>query len=136
MRKSMYTVTLTVTDSEGIIANDTTTATITSVTDPEIEIGEITGGMGVTAIIKNIGDADAVDVEWIISLNGVWIFLGRESFDTISCIPAGDDTMVKSDFIFGIGKTKIIVTADSPGATSVTKTVNGFVLGPFVIGVE
>jgi hypothetical protein len=37
---------------------------------PDIEIGNVTGGFGVEAMIKNTGDADATGVEWTITVTG------------------------------------------------------------------
>lgn len=79
--------------------------------DPEIVIGEVTGGIGITAEIKNIGAGDAQDVEWNIALDGGLIILGKSAEGTISSLPAGESTEVKSGLVFGFGKPTINITA-------------------------
>jgi hypothetical protein len=103
---------------------------------PELEIGEITGGIGISSSIKNIGDADAVDIHWKISLDGGLILIGKETADTIAIISEGEETMIQSDFIFGFGKPSITIYAECNSDISDEKTVNAFVLLFFVLGVS
>ena len=95
----------------------------------EIEI-EISGGFGVTATIKNVGNVDAVGVEWSITFDGGFILCpsGGTSNGTID-IPAGEEFSVKV-FVLGFGNTVITVTVND-----VEKTADGFVLLFFVLGV-
>jgi hypothetical protein len=96
---------------------------------PRIEIGEISSGFGsVTVQIKNTGAGDAVNVTWSISLQGGLVLLGRQTTGTILKILPGFNPLVKTGFLFGLGKTTITVTADTA-----SKTVSAFLLGPFVI---
>ena len=103
---------------------------------PELEITTISGGLGVSAGIKNIGNADAIDVNWSITLDGGLILLGKETADTITSIAAEDQATVQSSLIFGIGKTMIIVNAECAEGSSDEKTAEGFVLLFFVLGVQ
>ncbi|MBU0498076.1 MAG: hypothetical protein KKC68_09355, partial [Candidatus Thermoplasmatota archaeon] len=96
---------------------------------PDIEIGAITGGIGVSAEIKNVGDGDATDVNWSIILDGGLIILGKETSGTISSILAGESITVKSGLVFGIGKPTITVTADDA-----TVETSAFVLLFLVLG--
>lgn len=101
---------------------------------PEIEIGEITGGLlgdgtlSVDAVIKNIGDGDATNVNWSITLEGGFILKGAETSGTIESIPAGDEVTVSSDNIIGIGRPTITVEASESEGSSDTGTANGLVL--------
>jgi len=94
-----------------------------------LEIGNITGSLfKVSTVIKNVGDADATNVDWSITLDGGLILLGRETSGSIISIPARDEVTISSDLIFGFGRTKIIVTAECAEGSSDTKTRDAFVI--------
>jgi hypothetical protein len=120
-----FTVTLTVTDAASATATDTATATITG---PTIEIGTISGGLGIKAEIKNTGGVDATGVSWKIELTGGLILLGKSKTGTVD-VAAGTTQTVK-DFVIGFGATTITVTANAA-----TKTATGTVILFFVTGV-
>jgi hypothetical protein len=96
---------------------------------PIVEVDSITGGMGISAVVKNTGDAEATNVEWSIILDG-GAFIGGETTDTIASLPPGESVEIESGFILGLGATTITVTAESS-----TKTATGTVLLFFVLGV-
>ena len=95
---------------------------------PMVTVQSVSGGFGVSAVVANIGTADATDISWSIDLDGL-VFVGAHTEGTISSLAAGGSETVKAGFVFGLGKATITVTAG--GAT---KTTEGTVLGPFVIG--
>jgi hypothetical protein len=95
---------------------------------PVIEIQEIAGGFGVSAVIANTGTADATDVNWNIQCDGA-VFLGSETTGTITQIAAGQSVSIKSDLIIGLGKTDITITV---GGSSTT--VSGTVLLFLILG--
>ena len=105
-------------------------------TNPELEIGPITGGFGVKASVKNTGDANATNVVWTISLDGKLVFVGKTSSDSIATIAAGAESPIKAGFILGIGKTNIVVSATCDEGKTAEKNATAFVLGPFVLGVK
>jgi hypothetical protein len=89
----------------------------------------ITGGLGVSATIKNTGATDLTDVAWSIDLDGSLIFIGKTKTGTIAALAAGESVTVK-DFVIGFGKTGIAVTAGTASASA-----SGTVLLILVIGV-
>jgi hypothetical protein len=97
--------------------------------DPEIVIGEVTGGIGVTAEIKNIGEGDAQDVEWSIALDGGLIILGKTAEGTIPSLAAGATTEVKTGLVFGFGRPTINITADAAAAEKSALVLLFLVLG-------
>lgn len=103
---------------------------------PELEIESIAGGFGVSALIQNVGDANATDVNWSITLDGGLIILGKEKTGTVASIAEGEQAAIQSSLIFGIGKTTITVTAECAEGSSDEKTAEGFVLLFFVLGVQ
>jgi hypothetical protein len=95
---------------------------------PIIEVAEITGGLGVSAVIANSGTADAEDLEVTITIDASIMILGGETTATID-VEQGTTESVSTGFILGFGPADI--TVDAGG---VTRTASGTVLGPLVIG--
>jgi hypothetical protein len=89
----------------------------------------IKGGLGVSAVIKNNGTTDVTNLSWNIQLGGGIILVGKTKGGTIETLAAGEEQTVR-DFVVGLGKLTITVTA---GDTEVTGT--GMVILFFVIGV-
>jgi hypothetical protein len=98
---------------------------------PRIEIGAITGGIGVSAAIKNVGGADALNVNWSISLDHGLVLLGRQTTGNITVISPGHGPKAKTGFVFGFGSIDILVTAGEA-----EKTVTALLVGPFVLKVQ
>jgi hypothetical protein len=95
---------------------------------PVVEIGNITGGLGVTATVYNKGAGGATDVNWSITLSGGLVLLGRHTTGTLQMIPPGFSPKIHTGFIFGIGSLSITVNV-----ATAEKTAHGFLLGPFVL---
>lgn len=91
-----------------------------SIPTPIIEIGAIEGGVGkVTMEVKNVGDADATNVTWSITVTGG--LLKRIDVTTtgnISTLAIGGSETVQTDkFIFGLGKLTIQLNAGLASAS-------------------
>jgi hypothetical protein len=87
---------------------------------PILGVKSISKGMGVKAVIENTGTADAVDVDWSITIDASLMILGRESGDKID-VPAGKTAEISSGFVLGFGPAAITVTAgDASGSESGT----------------
>jgi len=102
---------------------------------PAIDISEFTGGFSkVSFIIKNVGDADATNVSWTFTMKGGLAGnIALQYWGDIS-LPTGDEqTLSPLKSIFGLGRVTITVDASAPYTETVTETVNGFLLGFFVI---
>lgn len=97
---------------------------------PQLEIGSISGGLRISAEITNMGVADATNVTWGISMQGL-VLLGQENTDTILQITPGDTVLIKTGLVLGLGPVEITVTA-----AEVEKTVTAFLLGPFILSVR
>jgi len=101
-------------------------------------IESISGGFGITAVVKNIGDAQAFEVYASINIeNGLFIF-PRNLNNSLENLPAGESMEIKMS-IFGIGLglltdiPEIIVTADAINANAVEEKAQAKIIGPLVI---
>ncbi|UCF49952.1 MAG: hypothetical protein JSU91_00285 [Thermoplasmatales archaeon] len=92
----------------------------------ELKIDSIKGGLfRISTQINNIGGLEAIDVNWKITLDG-GAFIGKETTG-VTNIPAGGNVTINSNFIFGLGPTKLTITADIP-ESFVTESRGGFVI--------
>jgi hypothetical protein len=98
---------------------------------PEVIVESISGGIGVSAVIKNIGTAAATNVQWSIDLEGGLVLVGNHASDTIATLAPDASVTVKIPLVVGFGGTTIKVTAN--GAA---KTASATVLLILVIGVS
>ena len=103
----------------------------------QLEI-EINGGLGLTVEIKNVGDADATDVEWNITIDGGLFINERNISGTKTNLAFGESVeMVMSLFGIGLGIMTdiptITVTAHAADVDTVEATATAWVICPFVI---
>jgi hypothetical protein len=71
----------------------------------------------ISAVIQNLGFAEADNVSWKISLDGGVILLGKEHNGTISTIPARDTIEIQSGLIFGFGQARVTIKVESAEST-------------------
>jgi hypothetical protein len=88
----------------------------------------IKGGMGVSAVIKNVGSSPVLNVNWSISLTGGFSIKDKTLEGSILQIPAGG-TATKKLPVLGFGKTSITVVVNG-----VETTKQGFIFLFLVIG--
>ncbi len=79
---------------------------------PVLEVTIMSGGPGVHVVVTNVGTAEAVDVDWRISLNGGLVLLGKQSNGTIPEIPIGESAEITHGPVLGLGKTEIIASVE------------------------
>ena len=95
-------------------------------TTPKIDINTVTGGLyRVAAILTNTGTADAIGVDWKITIGGNGLtILGKETKGKMLMVPAGGQRMVTSNVVLGLGKVVITVTAQNSEAVPISKQSN------------
>jgi hypothetical protein len=103
---------------------------------PELNITGITGGKGISATLANIGEGNATNVSWSISLDGGMVFKGKTTTGNFPTVLSGSTFPLTSDKIVGFGKTTITVAASCDEGKSADATASGFVFLFWVLGVK
>jgi len=93
-------------------------------TEPIIHT-DISGGFGLSIIIKNLGSEDISNIQWSVDLSGI-ILIGKTMEGSITLIPAYGEISVKT-FVFGFGSVVVRATAENISYTS-----KCYMIGPFV----
>ena len=91
---------------------------------PQLEI-EIQGGIGITMLIKNVGNETISNLEFSMRING-FVFFGKTMDGEISSLPPGMGIEVNA-FVMGFGNAIIEARAGE-----ISKKADCFILGPFV----
>jgi hypothetical protein len=100
---------------------------------PELDIDIIRGGFfRARAAIKNIGGADATNVEWNMVFHGGLILLGKSTTGVIDIIPAGGQETIESNRIIGFGPTICFVNTEEGWGSTDDRDQSGFLLGIYV----
>ncbi len=99
-------------------------------TQPTLEIGYITGKIGVHAVLKNTGLANASGITWRITVTGGMLRLIHTNVtDTITSLGAEKQTSIASGMFFGLGPITIMVSASCTEIPApVVKTATGQIL--------
>jgi len=93
---------------------------INIISGPYPKVKMITGGFfKVGSAIENIGQTEATNLNWQISLEGGTILMGKETVGQIPSIAPGEEVAISSDLIIGFGKTSVTITAELPEGTDV-----------------
>jgi hypothetical protein len=107
-----------------------------SVASPELEITEIKGGIGATATIKNVGDGDATDIAWNITIEGGLVLIGGESTGTVASLAADASVEISTGLVLGFGRPTITVAAESAEGAIVDGSASGILLLILLLGVS
>ena len=102
-----------------------------SITTPSnLSLGGFRGGIGFHALVTNSGDDPVTNITWSIGLNG------KQMTGTIERLAPGEDAQIQTGFLFGFGRTTIVVTATCDEGATYTKNGSAFLLILFVVGVS
>lgn len=93
---------------------------------PKLDIISIKGPIGVTATIKNIGDAEANNVKWTIAVTGGLLgSINKNKNGTEGTLAIGGEITINSGIILGFGKIAISVTAECAEGSSDEESASG-----------
>ena len=92
---------------------------------PILAMGDISGGFSIRTTVSNVGNIPIKDTKWSIEVQGPAFPVKKTG--VIQTLNPGDEKLVKMNFLFGLGKITITITAGD-----LSKTVTGFAAGSFV----
>ena len=93
---------------------------------PILDIISISGGIGVTATIKNIGEAPATGVESSLTVTGgILGLINKNESDTVTSLAIDAEASISSGIIFGLGAVEIVATVSCAEGSSDEETVDG-----------
>ena len=96
---------------------------------PFLEIEPISGGIGISAVITNTGDAAATDVEWTITVTGgIFDLINVTATDVLSFLDIDASETVKTGLFLGLGPIAITVEATTPSTIKATAEVEGKII--------
>lgn len=97
---------------------------------PKIEVGDITGGLFLSFIIKNNGTDRAENVSWDVKVDGgLFGFIHVDENGDCEPIATGSQETIKLNrLIFGFGVVEITVSAECSTGSSDARMVNGSVI--------
>ena len=112
-----------------------TLATMAQEPRPVLEIRNITGGLGFSYEITNLGDASALDFISTIHITGG--FLKLINVTKTDGLPSLEPLQLLSmkTSLFGLGRITIIISAGASNADTVTKQATAFAFGPLALKV-
>jgi len=127
-----FTAELTVTDSEGIEGSDTATVIIADEGEALLDVS-IKAGIGLTIVITNGGDVDAVNVKWNLSIEKGFIFKPKTRIieGSLDSLGVGEDYTFRTIMI-GVGKIKIAGNISADNAPTVPIAVDCLLIGVFI----
>jgi len=105
-----------------------------SSTDTALDVVDVSGGLGVTATVSNVGEFEALDVEIWCNISGGLLGLVDEYISVPPfSLGVGSDEVVDSDTFFGLGPIEVEVTVWASNADNIICICDGFIIGPFVL---
>jgi hypothetical protein len=94
------------------------------------------GGIGVSAVVKNVGNGTATNITWSIDLVGKMIFKGNHWTGSFESLAPGDTMKIKTGLILGFGKIYINATATCAEGATYSEEGQGILLLFLAIGVK
>jgi glucose/arabinose dehydrogenase len=104
----------------------------TSWSNPRIQVEVITGGFGISAMIRNQGNANLTNITWQIILDGGLVLLGKKTLGTIPLLRPNSAKTIQVPLVLGFGKPTINVSTQASEGDAATKTNRAHLTGVLV----
>ena len=128
----LYNVSVRVKDSAGM-KSDWSNPLQVRITAPNLQIEHFRSGIGsFRVVIRNVGDAEAVNISWNIYLEEGF-HIKSESSGVIDSIAAGKRAVIRNPFLFGFGLPVVTVEVDSEKLKMNDESTTALLFGPFII---
>jgi len=134
--EGIYLVKVKARDENGAETDWSSTHPISITTAPTLAVEQFKGGIGIHAVVKNIGDATATKITWSIDLQGKMIFLGNHTAGKISSLAPGDTVKIKTGLILGFGRINIVTIATCEEGATYTENRTAMILLFFIGGYQ
>ncbi len=93
--------------------------------EPKLEINGLTGGLfKLKATLRNVGEGEALDINWNINLTEGLIILGRQTSKSIPSILPREEVNISSRIIFGFGKSHVKINVKISNGPLCTKDID------------
>lgn len=126
-----YSISLTVTDSQGISDTKSSFVIIENMSKvPEVTISNITGPYGVKAIICNKGCIDAYNVSWQIRISN--IFVNNITKGQLTCVPKRCCQEIQSSICRGFGIIDVNIIVDADYLQQISYRCKGIMIGKYI----
>ena len=96
----------------------------------------IKGGLGLSFVIKNVGNYTAWDVTVNNTISGGLVFIGRHFTTEISELPPGEEMTLRTGLIFGFGKISISLRISAANVKEMSSQKSALILGFFIIVIK
>jgi hypothetical protein len=103
----------------------------------KLAIGNITGPLGITADVRNIGETNATNINWSINVTGgLFKRVNTMVTGTMATLAPGASFGIRMGLFFGFGKILIVISVKAQNALEITVKMYGFLCGPFVLQIK
>ena len=133
-----YSITVKVTDGNGISDSDSTTVTIRNMSKvPELVIDDISGIIGIHALIVNKGCIDATNIEWtILMMGGLGNNVDVIDKGNILCLEQKCCQEIQSKIITGFGLLDVTVLVKADNMNRISKQCKAIILGQIILPIK
>lgn len=94
------------------------------------------GGLGLSFVIKNVGNYTAWDVTVDNTISGGLVFIGRHFTSTISELLPGEEITLRIGLIIGFGKVLLSFRVSAANVKEMSSQKSALILGFFILGIK
>lgn len=103
-----------------------------SLSSSSLQVEVITGGLGLTAMLRNTGKENLTEINWDITCDGGLVILGKKTTGIIPLLRGDSSESIQVPLVIGFGKPSITVTAQAAEGDDAIKTNQAQILGIYL----